>query len=587
MASSYIHGPLVTPNTITDMIKNVTPKQLETLMRRNMSLWSAYSGILVDDKPFSFEGRRYLIPIYNEPVENELVLLKSAQSGASIYMLLKLLYLARNYQMKVGLYLPNAELVKTMSKDRFGPIIESNKELNSNVSDDANSLSLKKIRNIHGGNSSLYLLYLGGVSSKDSIPLDAAFFDEVRLVKQEDIEQALQRLNGSKYRYKTFMSTSGSSSTNIHRRFMQGTQSWFMTRCGCESWVCLAETFPDCVVQHRGETYYRCPRCKYRIYDPQNGAYIARNPEASYSSYQVSALVANVLTPKEIWDKYVTSLNKNDFHNSILGLPYVDSENIPITDEVLERCINNNLQWVSKGTAASHRGKGYVMGVDQMQGYSYVVIGKQSTTDGGFADIVHYEIIEDGNPIYGSVSPFRRIHQLMTEYDIKMAVVDAQPGFGEAADLARAFPGRVFLAYYTYGGNDMVRWQDRPKEKATIRKGGKDIKLPWQVVIQRYQAIDYVTQLVQEGAIKFPKADGLVPTVRSEKTGRFEPENIVTTRFFKHLKSIERTREYDPDKGTEKVVWKEHIDPHSLHALVYAVIALGRSKRSASLISFN
>jgi hypothetical protein len=78
-----------------------------------------------------------------------------------------------------------------------------------------------------------------------------------------------------------------------------------------------------------------------------------------------------------------------------------------------------------------------------------------------------------------------------------------------------------------------------------------------------------------------------VPLVRNQKTGKYEPENIFKTRFFTHLKAIERSREYDPDKGTEKMVWKEYIDPHSLHALVLMMVALGRARKQAKMLSFD
>ena len=572
------------PQSIDDMLKTVPEGKMKYLFYKNFALWCQYSKFIIDGKEeFSFNNRRFLLPIYLDD-SKEIVWLKAAQTGATIFMLLKLLWFARYHKLKCGLYFPNDEGVKRMSKDRFGPLIDSSPELRRAVSENSDSLALKQINNVYGGMSSLYLMSLGGVSSRDSVPLDVVAFDEVRLVKSEDIDQALERLSASKYKYKMFMSTSGSSMTSIHKRFLGGTQAYWTSACGCLDGIVLAEKFPDCIITHKGETYYRCPRCKYRINDPQNGRYVERNPGAPYPSYHVSQLVVNNLTPAEIWRSYNETTNRPEFWNAKLGLPFSDPENVPIDDDVLKKCVNENLVWASRSPSLSPSKQGNVMGVDQMHGYSYVVIGRRSSE--GKINIVHYEIIERGNPLYGDITPFKRIHALMKEYGVVMAVVDAQPSFDEAADLAKAFPGKVFLAYYTYGGQDMVRWGDRPREKATIRKGGKDIKLPWITIINRYQAIDWVTRELQQAEIQFPNPNALVSLVRNEKTGRFENENIFVTRFFKHLKSVERVRDYDPDKGTEKLVWKENIDPHSLHALVYMMVAMGRARKTSAMLSW-
>lgn len=568
--------------SIEEELKNVDESKIKALFSDNFALWCRFSGVKVDEKPFTFDNRRYILPIYLDD-SPEMAIIKSAQTGLTIFMLLKIIWFAYHNQVNIGLYLPNADLVKSMVKTRVNPLIDSIPDIAAAIEADADTLSVKRIRNLKGGTSTIHFLFLGGVSSKDSFPLDVIFFDELRLVEEADVDQAEQRVNASPYRYKYYASTSGSAATTIHKKFLQGSQNIFLSKCGCKDWCNLAETFPDCVVEFKGEVYYRCPKCKFRIHNPQLGGYVEHNPGAPFPSYQFSSLVANVLTPKEIWRKFNETTNRPDFYNSILGKPYQDLEATPIDDAILATCVNDQIQWAIKSDSPSRAlsGEGTVMGVDQMAGYAYAIIGKRNSE--GKVQIVHYEIIETGNPIYGEVTPFKRLHQLMNEFNVQVAIVDAQPSFNEAAEMARAFPGRVFISYYTYGGTDMVRWQDRPKEKSTTRKGDKTIKLPFVVVIQRYQAIDFVTQEVQNAHIIWPNPDQLVPIVRSEKTGRFEPENIFKTKFYHHLKSVERVRKYDPDKGSEKLVWKEHVDPHSLHALVLMMVALGRARKQARL----
>jgi len=332
--------------------------------------------------------------------------------------------------------------------------------------------------------------------------------------------------------------------------------------------------------------YLRCPKCKYIIKNPQNGRYVEHNPGADYPSFHISQFISKYITPKEIWTHYNTSVNKKEFFNAKLGKPYVDAENVPITDDVLENCVNTDLHWLLNADRAEK--KNCAMGVDQHGGNVYITIAKRKPD--GKKRLAHLEIVDTENPQYWEcgkpVSPFKRVHELMKDFDIGMCVIDAMPNYNEAADLCRAFPGRVFLAWY--GGEqqkDLALWHDRAKMKQGIRRGSQKIKVKWQVSLNRYTCLDFAMSEFVDRNVEMPHPDALVQTCRN-KQGRWETENICRTRFWLHLKSIVRNKKIIDEKtGRFKMEWTYlGLDPHFLHSWSYCNMALERLKRRAIIV---
>lgn len=566
------------------LLAQATPEQIQQLTTENFALWARMSGIEVDNRQFSFEERRYLLPIYLDD-SAQITWMKAAQTGATIYQLLRLLWYARHHNVKCGLYFPTADGVTKISKDRLGPMIDSNRDLLQNTSEVSNTLGLKQIGNIHNKISSLYMLYMGGTASKDSVPLDVIAFDEVRLIKEEDIDQAIERVSASDHKVQIYMSTAGYPNRDIHARFLRGKQLYWHVKCRCPDGFVPSDCFPDCIVDTGKEVYLRCPKCKARIVDPMNGNYVAHNPEAEWPSYHISQLVSRKISPKEVWEMYQRTSNMKEFFNAKLGKPYIDVDNMPVTDETIEGSIDYDLRWAYSPAAKKNRKKWCAMGVDQHSGNCYVLLAKQGSD--GRKELVHAEVIDSSNPRYWvdgkPVSPFRRVHEIVREFDVRMAVVDAMPNANEAQELARTFPGKIYLAWYAESGQDMVRWADRAKTREAIRKGSKQLRLKWQVVLDRYQTIDFLLSQWTSGVFRMPDPRALSQIAKNPTTGRHEMESIVTTRMAVHLKSMIRQKTIINDEtGKFKM---EYVyagrDPHFTHACNYLNIALERLKKQA------
>lgn len=551
----------------------------------SLPVWIGRHDIEVDHRPFNFDKHRYLIDIYSCDAQ-EMAVMKAAQMGLTIYLLLYALHkIDTEGPIKLGFYFPTSDAIRALSKDRLSPLMLKNSQLSRLIDPTTfnDTIGLKQI-----GDSSLYLLHIGGLASKDSVPLDGVLFDEVRLMDPSDIDQTLERVSHSEKKYRRFVSTAGIPGQDIHARFMDGDQRYWHSKCLCgpnpEDWVCLPLHWPECVVDTGEEVFYVCPKCNARINNPQNGQFVAHNPGGKYPSFHISQLISDYITPQEVWDFYNRTTNIPEFWNAKLGLPYVDEENRPITDEIFNSCINTAIPWSWTVKELGPIG----MGVDQRSGQNHVVIGQWID---GKKRIIHVELVdtdcddylranEDGELI--RVSPFVRLYELMEEFAVDCCVCDGLPNANEAQEFGRSFPRRVFLAYYQ-NQRDQVRWSDKAQgDKPGLKRVREDAKFEWHVLLDRYMSIEAALRAFTKRQVEFGDPRGLIQKIRN-KEGRFVPTQLVVDRFKLHLKSVLRTRYNVREDGTYMMKWVNlGVDPHYTHAWNYCNAALDRTRPNFS-----
>lgn len=554
----------------TDSNLIVPPTELNTELLNSMkmesfALWSMYSNIKIDNKRITFHDHKYLIPIY-QSLAREIAVMKAAQLGLTVWLILRLLWHCKKDDVNTGLYFPTKEGVEGISKTRITPLLQENPEL-VGYSNKDDTMRIKKI-----GNSYLHLSYLGGSVTKDSTPLDILAFDEVRLVDEMDVDQTLERVSHSTHKNKYFASTAGYPEMDIHRRFLNSNQMWFHTDCRCSDGIRLADTWPDCVAERNdGRLYLECPKCKTIIKDPAEGRFIADNPKSEVDGFHIHQMLSKYISLEEIWRSYNETTNVKEFYNSKLGLPWIDKENIPITQEILHKCVDTSAKW-------DDIGEGMAMGVDQMKGLNVVVIAKRV---GKKKQIVHLEWIED-------TSPFDRLYVLMEKYNIKSCCIDATPNANEAYQFAKTFQPKAYLVTYV-DSREMVQWMDRKtnkKMKQQQRHYSDDTKFQYKCLLDRYQSLDFTFKQFEYGKVIIPDPREKVASIRNKQTGKPEPRLICEDIYFKHMKSVCREQvEQNKNIGKFKMQWKHlGIDPHFAHATNYAFFALERMKSNFSFI---
>lgn len=564
-------------------LNKVSPDQLQALRMRNLGVWCALNKFEVDRRPFTFANRKFLKKIYlsTNPFIN---VRKCTQVGLTIWMVLKVLhrlrfsrYIGRKYAKKAGFYFPVHDTVAKFSKDRLQPIIENIPEFNE-VMKGSGSIELKQL-----GESSLYMSYMGGTASKDSVPLDIICLDETRLMDVKEINQVEERLSGSYEPEMYKISTAGLPNDAIDKAFLQGNQQFWHTNCNCSDGVILSDVFPECIgkrqTKTRPEYFYRCPTCGKDYIDPQDGDYIAHNPNAEIDSFHIHQMLSATYDAKRIWQKYVTSDNPKEFYNACLGKPYVDEENQGIIDDELEGCVNTDLSWKTPSNNT-------YMGVDQRSGQLHIVIAKWR---GEKRNVIHVEVIDSYHDKYKIdgvvVSPFKWLYQRMKEWDVDVCILDALPNANEAKEFAQAFPGRVFLAYYKASG-EIARWSDkRQSKKGTespqLRRSSEEIRFKWVVLLDRYKSIEFTLRQWRRRKVELANPKGLIQDIRDEKTGIYTPSFVVKDVLFKHLKAVARELvNVRTDTNNLQYRWINlGLDPHFLHACNYCFMAMERRKK--------
>jgi len=379
--------------------------------------------------------------------------------------------------------------------------------------------------------------------------------------------------------------------TTINARFLRGTQLMWHSKCLCgdepEDWCCLPLHWPDCVVDIGDETYYICPKCNARINAPQNGAYVAHNPDGEYPSFHISQLISDYITPKEVWDAWLQTDNISEFWNAKLGLPYIDEANRPMNHEIFQRAVNEAIPWSWTKSELGQIG----MGVDQRSGQNHVIIAQRV---GDKKRIIHVELIDGRSPDHlewndktkqmEPVTPFKRLHHLMEVFEVDCCVCDGLPNANEAQDFGRAFPDKVFLAYYA-NQRDQMRWSDKQKtgrksksrmgESAAISRVHEDSKFKWHVILDRYISIEVALRVWQNGHIEIGDPRKLTQIMR-DRTGRFTT-GLICDELLRHLMGVIRVKYNVKEDGTYAMQWENTgLDPHFLHAWNYCFAALER-----------
>ena len=150
----------------------------------------------------------------------------------------------------------------------------------------------------------------------------------------------------------------------------------------------------------------------------------------------------------------------------------------------------------------------------------------------------------------GEVDSFEELAELMTRYAVRRCVIDAQPELHKAREFARAWPRKVWLAFYDreHGDHEWVRG-----------KGG-DVSI---VHVNRTQALDEVFALFQEG-----KAE--LPSDARHLGGRVQHG---IGEYYREMMALKRSLEENAQGNWVSRYVSERKADHYAHAEVYCMLA--------------
>lgn len=588
----------------------------------------------VEGQRIQFDDWEHLREVY-EDTSRFLVLMAGAQTGKTA---LQFTHLTRNmfveYGKLFGYYVPTDDLAGAASDIRYGPLINSMPDIAPLLGmATAQVKGADATRRKSLCNSTVFFMSSKGKASTESLPFAAIYLDEVRKMDRGDIGRIQQRYSAQRSPIDVRVSTAGYPNESIHIDFLRGSQKYFHTDTDHPDGYVLSRHFPDCILDLRTATsamrrkvehafsHDGRPLCNMDdaqrkqyplacyidhrtgkiITNPRNGWWQAENPRAFVASYQMPQMLSPIWPAGRVLDAFENNEDRQEFYNSCLGIPYIDEERRPVKDDHLLACVNPDLRWPANETRHWRKRniRNTTMGVDCQAGYLIAVIKKLN--DNGRGRLMHAEVVYDGNPGYVGDDPWRRLAELMDEYDVRFCVIDGMPHTNEALRFATAFRGRVWLATYTGGESGLITWCDAVSKKR--RKGvSADVATRFRVLINRTRGLQWSLGRWPLRMNEVPPPDQLWqklpvrtdgrPDLSARLAGRdWRPIAITKDLFFWHQKCVmfeDSVGAADKVKmGSMKVLASSvgktkieaiHIDcdPHFAHANLYCDVALDR-----------
>lgn len=560
-------------------------------------------GLKVDGHPFKLRDRPAMAWLYDqipstkeEAFRRTLVLMKCTQVGFTVMEMLATIYLGLRFQpCTVGMFLPDIALAEGKSTERFMPIVRTVPEAYKLMTQDAADGSGRKqgegnVRRRRIGEALFLFAWTSGKASTESFPMDFLTFDEVQEMSLAQMEKTRERLSASEYRYNLMGSTANWPDSDIHHWYKLGTQHRFHTECPtCLARKPLDDYFPACiqydpntpdpVTKAPGSYRYVCENGHW-IDDTQRGEWIPDNPEAWITSAHFPQMLSPTISPGEIWDKFITSTDKKNFYNRVLGKPWLDPDQIPVTLEHMANCVAAGIK---AGVVWKKKAKGAFMGVDQMGQFNVVTI-KERLPDGRQAVIHLEEIYSD--------DPFARLDELMKDYGIAVCVIEINPNFNEAQRFANRWPGRVFLCNgFGELADDMVHWGDGPKVDVSDRRTDDEYRTRYTVKADQFKCMQasFSRFTAAEPSCLFPDPQELAQDVIDNG---HKHRAAIAPRAFDHFTKtalvVEKVKDAAGKEATtnkyKRVVRKIKIDPHFSYSNQLCDVAWARAHGTATFI---
>lgn len=328
--------------------------------------------------PWSFDGHEFLRDVVADQAEIQ-VRRKAAQLGFSTVEIGCALQDAGACGYNVGYYLPTDDFIERFVQSRFDPLIDADEALATLVVDGDPgthiSAAAKKRRKRadrtqlkHIGRGQLWFFGCQNMGDVKSVDLDKVVRDEVDELNPEFSSFIADRILHSRYRRQVALSQPSVPGFGIDAEFEASDQKHWLLRCNrCRKWTCLEDSFPDCLIQVRGEWRLVCSSCHARLPYLENVAagvypadedrggrrvaqWVARHPGRGISGVHGSQLWGphtNAAMIAQQWAKAQRSRRERErFTISILGYPFAGDRQ-PVGEEVFSGACNptQGLTW--------------------------------------------------------------------------------------------------------------------------------------------------------------------------------------------------------------------------------------------------
>ena len=391
---------------------------------------------------FSFEGRKYLLPIYDTPAKRVLL-----QCGRQVEKSTTLGNITLTYAMLRSLLVsPTQQQTETFSRDRSSTPIELSDTLTAFSKGDntKNNVLYKKF--LTGSDVTFRYAFLHADRVR-GISADMLLLDEIQDILTEVIPVIEEALAHSPFQILRYSGTPKSLDNTISYYWEQFStkNEWVIPCAGCNKWNVIE-------MASLGDKGLICTKCGRPIHSDHPRAQWASmrskewlaNPPISrpFEGYRIPQCIAPWINWSSILDKR-KRYSPAQFYNEVLGLGY-DSGHKPITrDMLVSTCTNRSM-------ADAHRfadRADVYMGVDWGTGensYTVMTIGCYIKDRFHILKCKRFEG-EESNP----ETTVRIICDHINRFNVKIVGTDYGGGFDRNDKLIREF-GVQRVARYQY-----------------------------------------------------------------------------------------------------------------------------------------
>jgi len=417
--------------------------------------WAWTNGLLIDGRPFDLKGRGYQMEIMRPKtadgkVKTHEVIRKGSQIGITMGKVIEITHGALHgmYPQGIIYYFPSAKAVEHFSTTRFKPFISDNPLIRKHCSD-INAVAIRRIgkTNVNFFGCSPTVRFGGQAKDSNAVratPADWILLDERDLFDPDMAKQVNQRLGNSTINRRTDLGTPKLPDDGVDRLWGKSDMRRWQIKCrSCGKHTCMESEFPQCIGLKEGIGYPKCVHCGERIYRAE-GLWIPDAPKKDVVGYWLSQLLnpnrdlAHVL--KEYADPEAYDTSEAEFQRTVLGLPHVSAED-RLSEADVYGCCDRGYQM-----AFSHDGPcaaGWDVGANAL----HVVIGHRITGK-------RYRLVR-----MARVPDFDALHDLLSRYNIKAGVGDAQPEVHKMRDFQKQENFAVYMCYYSEHLKTFDAWQ--------------------------------------------------------------------------------------------------------------------------------
>lgn len=413
--------------------------------------------------PWTFKNHPWLLEMHDSTAELN-VGQKSAQMGYTETVMNIVFYSIDIKGMDCLYVLPNEHPDATdFSAARFAPALELSSHL-ANLFSDVNNVGHKR-----AGTSNLYVRSSRSRSQLKSIPTGLIILDEVDEMEQKNIPLALERASGQTQKQVWMVSTATIPGKGINLYYEKSSQNHFVFRCpACsrftellwpESFVITATDIND--VDGINQSHIICKECKAKLDHETkaewlkakgrggNAHWVPQHAGRDSAGWHINQMYSPAIKPKDFATAFLRGTidpsAEIEFYNSKLGLPFV-VEGARVTEENIETAKRGH----RRSDCEINPNRLRTLGVDVGKWLHFEINEWWLPTgDYGVEDVNTYA--KPKVLTHGKVRDFEELDELMYQWQIHFAVIDANPERRKALEFASRFQGHVRLCFYGRG----------------------------------------------------------------------------------------------------------------------------------------